>query len=84
VIALKGVTAPDLVEDPEELWRFTHLSDDETVAKMGHPAITRARWERVCVKSEGVVSCAYTIPPFAKCCEGWGTGDSLRALPDHN
>jgi hypothetical protein len=22
------------------LWRFTHLSDDETVAKMGHPV----RW----------------------------------------
>ena len=22
---------------PGELWRFTHLSDDETVAKMGAP-----------------------------------------------
>ena len=24
---------------PGELWRFTHLSDDETVAKMGHPGL---------------------------------------------
>jgi hypothetical protein len=22
-----------------ELWRFTHLSDDEAVAKMGHPVL---------------------------------------------
>jgi hypothetical protein len=44
---------------PSALWRFTHLSDDETVAKMGHPV----RWLVEGVRS---FASANDTPPYRK------------------
>jgi hypothetical protein len=54
------------------MWRFAHLSDDEAVAKMGHP-VWYGRWGLGWVEESGRLL-PQTIPhPIAKYAKGWGT-----------